>query len=756
MSFSEAYPLDSPMYIAAVQLGMRGLRLLPVRYHGREAILDEWQVNASNDVVFIDEHFHTGKNNIGLCCGPQPNGWNLMGIDVDVDKGGRESWEALIAEIGPLPTPYPAHTTPTGGRHIYLNMPEGMARTGTNVLGQGIDLRGGQANNVGCGYILQPPSIAPHKVTGELITYGAQPGRGLLDIDPPMAPQALIERLSISAATLEHSIARHPSAGGQRVHVERGEEGPADYIRRTFDWHAELEADGMIFVGGKDGDEEWRRPGSGNHHSLNLHNQEVATVWSSNCPPWMQTLGWVQPNGALTINAWTYYCGKYHGGDQSAAGRHVASELRSQRPAVFHVEQPEVLPEPVITVPAGGQPQLAMEFWSARAQLEHIYTYAKAHRLSPEALLVHVLARYSTAVHPQWRLDMEGTLDFMGVVISPTGAFKTQAAKWVRHLYPGPFKREIRFDMPSPSGEGIAESFMVPDPDNKGDRKVGFQAAHFLVDEGKNLTTAGERNGSTVFPTLCSAWAGESIGGLNADKDKRRIIPPSSVRVSAVINIQKANSQAITSPYLISIGFAGRMIFVMATDPAVPDSKPPSPGPLHLPNWSDPPTYSGEISYPDIAWETIDARALAVHRDQIVIDPRESQRTHQQGKIAGLLALMDGRTSIVNEDWHLAGQVCDHSLATLRYLDAWHATTEGQAATQGARKQAEREAILDDERVIQRLIRWALGKVPPGGVTISALTRQQVSEARPALKRAIARAVDNGLLLDRDGTLFLP
>lgn len=750
----------NPIYTAACQFGMRGLRLVPVEHHTRTAILSEWQANASNDLSFIDKHWASGRNNIGLCCGPQPAGWNVLMIDVDIQNGGDRTLAALEAEYGKIDrSTLCFHRTPSGGVHLFFNVPPGMAVTGTNVLGPGIDARGGHEDNRGCGYGVLPPSEAPSKnpeTMGEILPYGAGPGQGLLDRDPGPAPQWMLDKiteyLNPPKREIQASIDRHPSNNGSRLNED---DNPWNWIRDNVAWEDKLLQHRWSPCGGQ----YWTRPDKSpsEGHSAQLHDDGRLAIWTGEIPNEIVALGKRQVDGGVSISLADFITAYEFGGDRTAFGRYIRLEMMP-KPPEFHVEHVEVLPDRLTVAPDEVviQPQLTMEFWQAREQLEHIYRYAKAHRLSPEALLVHLFARYSAGVHPKWRLDMEGTLDFMGVVISPTGAFKTQAAKWVRHLYPGPMKKEVRYDLPAPSGEGIAESFMVTDPDNKGERKVGFQSAHFLVDEGKNLTAAGERLGSTVFPVLCSAWAGESIGNLNADKDKRRIIAPSEVRVSAVINIQKVNSQQMTSSFLTSIGFAGRMVFVMATDPQVPDVRPPSPGMLHLPNWSDAPTYSGTIEYPEIAWETIDQRALAVHRDQIAIDPRESQRTHQQGKIAGLLALMDARTSIVNDDWLLAGTVCDHSLATLRYLDAWHATTEGQVQTKKVREQVEHEAALGDERVIQRLIRWILGKVPPEGVTEGGLTRQQASEARPATIQALRRAVDIGLVVERNGRFYLP
>jgi hypothetical protein len=87
--------------------------------------------------------------NVGIHCE------GLLVIDVDVKKGGVESFVAL-AEMLDLPETR-EHSTPTGGRHVLYRLPEGHPGVPNSVeaLGKGLDIR---STN---GYIVAPGSVVP-------------------------------------------------------------------------------------------------------------------------------------------------------------------------------------------------------------------------------------------------------------------------------------------------------------------------------------------------------------------------------------------------------------------------------------------------------------------------------------------------------------------------------------------------------------------------------------------------------------------
>jgi Bifunctional DNA primase/polymerase, N-terminal/Primase C terminal 1 (PriCT-1) len=111
-------------------------------------------------------------------------------LDVDKDKWGFGSLEALEAEHGPLPKTYTVQTG-RGGLHIYLRYPEGAdIRNSAGKLGPGLDVRGEG------GYVLLPGSVTEG-------TYTVLDKRPIAD-----APAWLVE------------LAREPR--GNRLHEETG------------------------------------------------------------------------------------------------------------------------------------------------------------------------------------------------------------------------------------------------------------------------------------------------------------------------------------------------------------------------------------------------------------------------------------------------------------------------------------------------------------------------------------------------------
>jgi hypothetical protein len=96
--------------------------------------------------------------NIGIATGEVSGFWVL---DIDMDKGGRESLEAWENKYGSLPTTLTSKTG-GGGKHLFFKLPKGMKiPSNSNKLAAGIDLRGEG------GYIAAPPSVHPNGTTYE-------------------------------------------------------------------------------------------------------------------------------------------------------------------------------------------------------------------------------------------------------------------------------------------------------------------------------------------------------------------------------------------------------------------------------------------------------------------------------------------------------------------------------------------------------------------------------------------------------------
>ena len=216
---AEPVPNFDQIYDTACVLAMQGFKLIRVTPRSKVPYDKGWPELATNSAAKIDEWFAAGGDfNLGLACGEQPNGLNIVAIDIDPKNGGLDTWRHYVEEFGKIGGP--RHETPSGGFHLPLIFPPGF-RNSRNMLGPGIDTRGEG------GQILLPPSVLVDHSTGELLRYGAKPGRGLTALAPIHAPESLVAALTApTSVAVERSRERHPS---------RLEESPLDFLRRTLD-----------------------------------------------------------------------------------------------------------------------------------------------------------------------------------------------------------------------------------------------------------------------------------------------------------------------------------------------------------------------------------------------------------------------------------------------------------------------------------------------------------------------------------------
>lgn len=150
-----------------------GFFVFPVRVNAKTPLIPNWQNEATRDEKKIKEMWQCKPNaNIGIFCGKYGNGQALIVIDVDVKNGkdGRKSIEALEAD-GYLLTTTLTHKTTSGGEHIIFSSDHNV-RQGTNVLGDGLDIRSRG------GYIVAPGSVvdgSPYKILQDIAITPAPP-----------------------------------------------------------------------------------------------------------------------------------------------------------------------------------------------------------------------------------------------------------------------------------------------------------------------------------------------------------------------------------------------------------------------------------------------------------------------------------------------------------------------------------------------------------------------------------------------------
>ena len=136
----------------ALGYGDAGFRIFPCRALSKEPAIKVWQDRATNEAETIEGWFAPRPElNIGLACGPQPNGINLVAVDIDEKSGGWDTWIDIVKAKGWRFEEIPIHLTPHGGAHVFYDMPEDFRNT-RNRMGPGIDTRGAG------GFVVVPPS----------------------------------------------------------------------------------------------------------------------------------------------------------------------------------------------------------------------------------------------------------------------------------------------------------------------------------------------------------------------------------------------------------------------------------------------------------------------------------------------------------------------------------------------------------------------------------------------------------------------
>lgn len=362
-----------------------------------------------------------------------------------------------------------------------------------------------------------------------------------------------------------------------------------------------------------------------------------------------------------------------------------------------------------------GPRRLDAEFWDKRPYLAHIRQAAHARQRSAPAVLGVVLARAAAVINHRIRLPAivgaDSSVSIIDAIVAASGVGKTSANSIAAELLPVPPGLDMLDQLPIGTGEGIAEAFfdIAEETNDKGKVvKVKRQARHnafFYVDEGQVLGELGNRKGAVLLQTMRSAFSGSVLGQTNASEERRRVLPARSYTISFVIGIQTELAGAILDD--AAGGTPQRVLWWSGVDPTVPDERPEWPG--RLP-WSPPDTTrivglgdDGKVLtdkdpvYLEVAESIqVEIRAgdLARVRGESILDALDAHAQLVQLKVAALLALLDDRLAVGEEDWQLAARIKTES-------DATRAMVEASVAAAKAEKSRERSRALADQAAHQ-------------------------------------------------------
>ncbi len=137
----------------AINYGKFGWAVFPILPKSKAPACSGGFHDAVKDEAGIRALWGTRTNlNLGIATGEVSGFWVL---DVDADKGGIESLEALENKYGSLPETLVSKTG-GGGKHYFFKIPKGIAISCTiGKIAKGVDTRGNG------GYVAAPPSIHP-------------------------------------------------------------------------------------------------------------------------------------------------------------------------------------------------------------------------------------------------------------------------------------------------------------------------------------------------------------------------------------------------------------------------------------------------------------------------------------------------------------------------------------------------------------------------------------------------------------------
>jgi hypothetical protein len=308
------------------------------------------------------------------------------------------------------------------------------------------------------------------------------------------------------------------------------------------------------------------------------------------------------------------------------------------------------------------------DFWQ-RPLLASIRTWAHSRMRSADAVYGAIRARQA-ALTPHTLVIDTGiatpiSLNGLLAIVGLPGAGKTTAIALARQALP--IARKDVYEGPLGSGEGIVELYFetqqVPNPNQPGKTipakvQVKFGALLYL-DEGAALARMASRNGTVLMETLRSCYSGELLGQTNASQDTRRVMPAGHYRFILLMGLQVTTAHILLADD--TTGTAQRIVMFSANDASIPEQAPAAPPPT-IP--TVPPTVTGVPQVVTLAATVaaeVRANALAVQQGVSNINQLDAHRDQNRLKESAMLAILDGRTDINEDDWRLGGMILDTS-----------------------------------------------------------------------------------------------
>ncbi|MBJ7325370.1 MAG: hypothetical protein JHC70_23890 [Rhodococcus sp.] len=407
-------------------------------------------------------------------------------------------------------------------------------------------------------------------------------------------------------------------------------------------------------------------------------------------------------------------------------------------------------------------------FWASRPILQHIHDFAQSRLAAPRSTLLAVMLREVAMIDPRWVLPpivgSAASLNLFGVFVGESGVGKGISEAVSREVLT---HNEIvnSYVLPNPtlgSGEGIVAQYMRLTKPSKDSPATPFQyndRALFSAAEIDTLSAVTNRSGSTLFPELCKAFSGETLGHSYAAAEKGMLVPRHGYRMNVGIGAQPTRSNVLLQQ--IDSGLPQRFVWLPTHDSYMPDYDVTQPEPFYLN------TVAFELGPDEGLREfTVDpairAEIRAVRR-AVVRSGTGGIDSHKQLtklKVAAAFAILDERSAVTLDDWALAGYVIHLSDETRRGIEDTIKRSEQAEATEKAEKRGKAEGITAKARIAEeqsavttqaaKLVRKTLAGEEYSGSDLRRMLA--LNDREPYYDRAVALLIDQQILKERPVT----
>ena len=384
---------------------------------------------------------------------------------------------------------------------------------------------------------------------------------------------------------------------------------------------------------------------------------------------------------------------------------------------------------------------MSADFWAARPVLEHVRDFARARRVSPSAMLASLVVRAIVTLDPNVVgpavIGGHSSLNMAVAFVGPSGFGKCATEAAAREATNLPAVPEL----PLGTGEGLARTFAAND---EGHREI--RAAIFTASEVDGLAALGARTGATVMSVFRQAISGEAIGGANAQKHTRVIVPGHSYRAVFTIGVQPERAQPLLGD---TAGTAQRILWTPTTDPDAPAVRPDEPDRWTVQRTLVPADRRTVLTLPNEAVEAMERTQLAKLHGDPDVNPLDGHALLTRAKVAAGLMVLDGRMHTVTvEDWQLAGVLMRESDRARERIASILQDSARRSNRARAHAVADRDEVVSERKLTrtkEAIIRW-LGR--RGELPTNEIRSKLKADLRDYLGAALAELAESGQVVE--------